>query len=279
MDRTGAFGEFRIEAPLGEGGSAEVYRARNAAGDVIALKILKGDLGKDERFRRRFAREVEAAMQVDHKRVVRTLDHGEVDGTLYLVQDFIDGPSLASAIETNPAGMPLDRVIRITDQAASGLGAIHDAGIVHRDVKPHNILLDEEDNAYIADFGLARDQKADRSVLTAHGQVLGSVLYMAPEQIRGEDLDRRADIYAMGCVVYECVTGRSPFGDRQGMQIMWGHLREERPDPAALRPGLGDEMVWAMDRALEKDPGKRPPTATAFAHMLSLAYSGSKGAP
>lgn len=278
MDRRGSFGEFEIGSPLGEGGSAEVYRARDGAGDEVALKLLKGDLGADERFRRRFSREVEAAMQVEHPRVVRTLGHGEVDGTLYLVQELIDGPSLAGAIATNPAGMQLERIVRITDQAAAGLDAIHEAGIVHRDVKPQNILLDADDNAYIADFGLARDQKADRSVLTAHGQMLGSVLYMAPEQIRGEELDRRADIYAMGCVVYECVTGRSPFGDRQGMQIMWGHLREERPDPQALRPGLSDEMVRAMDKALEKEPDQRPPTATAFARMLSLAVAGDGGA-
>ena len=264
------FGSYEILAPLGEGGSGRVYRARDSAGRVVALKLLKDDLNGSERFRKRFAREVEAAMKVDHDRVVRTLDYGEVEGTLYLVQDFIDGASLDAAIRAEEAGLPPRRAVRHAIQVAAGLDAVHDAGLVHRDIKPHNVLLDADDAAHIADFGIAKDS-VPRTALTSKGELLGSVHYMAPEQIRGDDIDRRADVYALGCLTYESLCGRAPFADRNGIQILWGHLREPPPDPATFRPDLPAEAGWAIGKALEKDPGARPPTATAFARMLQVA--------
>jgi serine/threonine-protein kinase len=268
-----SFGSYEIAALLGEGGSGHVYRARGPDGDTVALKLLKDDFAASERFRKRFAREAEAAMKVDHPRVVRTLDYGEVEGSLYLAQEFVDGPSLCETIQAEPEGLDIDRTIRLCLQVASGLDAVHNAGFVHRDVKPHNILLDRSDSAYVADFGLAKDQ-VPRTALTSKGEILGSANYMAPEQIRGEELDRRADVYSLGCVAFESLCGRAPFADRRGIQILWGHLREEPPDPKTLRPDLPGELGWAIGKALEKDPAARPPTATAFARMLQVARGG-----
>jgi serine/threonine-protein kinase len=264
------FGSYEIVAALGEGGSGHVYRARSPEGDEVALKLLKDELNGSERFRKRFAREVEAAMKVDHDRVVRTLDYGEVEGSLYLVQEYIEGASLAAAIRAEDSGLAPRRTVRHCIQVAAGLDAVHDAGLIHRDVKPHNILLDRDDTAHIADFGIAKDS-APRTALTSKGELLGSVHYMAPEQIRGDDLDRRADVYALGCMTYESLCGRAPFADRNGIQILWGHLRETPADPTSIRADLPDEAGWAIGKALEKEPSARPPTATAFARMLQVA--------
>ena len=268
------FGNYEILAPLGEGGSGRVYRARDSGGQVVALKLLKDDLNGSERFRKRFAREVEAAMKVDHVRVVRTLDYGEVKGNLYLVQEFVDGDSLDAAIRAAEGGLEPRRAVRHAIQVAAGLDAVHDAGLIHRDIKPHNVLLDGDDSAHIADFGIAKDS-APRTALTSKGELLGSVHYMAPEQIRGDEIDRRADVYALGCLTYESLCGKAPFADRNGIQILWGHLRETPPDPASIRSDLPAEAGWAIGKALEKEPSARPPTATAFARMLQVALGKS----
>ena len=255
------FGSYEIVALLGEGGSGHVYRAHDAEGQVVALKLLKDDFNGSERFRKRFAREAEAAMKVDHERVVRTLDYGEVDGSLYLVQDFIDGDSLDAAIRAEEGGLPPRRAVRHCIQVAAGLDAVHDAGLVHRDVKPHNVILDGDDTAHIADFGIAKDS-APRTALTSKGELLGSVHYMAPEQIRGDDLDRRADVYALGCMTYESLCGQAPFADRRGIQILWGHLRETPPDLGfdppgpPRRGGLGDRQGAGEGAGA---PGRRRP--------------------
>jgi serine/threonine-protein kinase len=154
-------------------------------------------------------------------------------------------------------------------EVAKGLGALHTEQLVHRDLKPANILLDESGRAYITDFGLAKDR--DASALTEPGQAVGSMDYMAPEQIRGEEVTGRTDVYALGCVMCECLRGTPPFADRQGMRILWAHLQEEPPDPAADRDDVPADVSWAILRALEKEPDKRPQTATAYAHMVRVA--------
>src|SRR4029079_1702232 len=147
--------------------------------------------------------------------------------------------------------------------------AVHAIGVYHRDVKPGNIMLDLEGNAYINDFGLAKQR--DASVLTKPGQAVGSIDYMAPEQIRGEEIGPPTDVYALGCVVVECLTGSPPFADRKGMQVLWAHLQDEPPDPAAARDDISEELSWAIRKALEKETGARPPTPLAYARMLKVA--------
>jgi serine/threonine-protein kinase len=266
-------GRWRLEELLGEGGMGRVYRGveTNGSGKEAAVKIVKAELARDDIFRRRFDREAKVAQRVNHPHVVPVIETGEQDGIPYLVQQFISGGSLEDRIKAEGT-MPLAETVRICTAVASGLDALHTEGLIHRDVKPANILLDEEGVPYIADFGLAKDR--DASILTKAGQALGSMDYMAPEQIRGEEVSAQSDVYALGCVMYECLAGKPPFADRQGMRILWAHLQEEPPDPLADRDDVPADVGWALRQALEKEPDERPPTATAYASMVRIAAGG-----
>jgi serine/threonine protein kinase len=264
-------GPYRVEELLGEGGMGFVYRAVDGGGRTVALKLVKGEIAKDSVFRRRFDREARTAARIGHPNVVPVLDTGEYEGIPYMAQQFIAGGSLEHRIKRD-GRLELGFALDVCTQVADGLDAMHAEGLFHRDVKPANILLDETDKAYITDFGLMKDR--DASVLTRAGQALGSMDYMAPEQIRGEEVGPQSDVYALGCVMVECLSGKPPFADRQGMRILWAHLQEEPPDPCAERSDIPADVSWAILRALEKDPEKRPPTATAYAHGVRLAALG-----
>ncbi len=266
-----AVGRWRLEDLLGEGGMGRVYRAVDAAGGEAAVKIVKAELARDDIFRRRFDREAKVAQRVDNPHVVRVIETGEQEGITYLVQMFISGGSLESWIKREGT-LPLPEAVRICTAVASGLDALHNEGLIHRDVKPANILLDDEGVPYIADFGLAKDR--DASILTKAGQALGSMDYMAPEQIRGEEVSAQSDVYALGCVMFECMSGKPPFADRQGMRILWAHLQEDPPDPLSERDDVPPDVGWALKQALEKEPEGRPPTATAYASMVRIAAGG-----
>jgi serine/threonine protein kinase len=263
-----AVGRWRLGDQLGEGGMGRVFRGTDADGNQAAVKIVKAELANDKVFRRRFDREAKVAQRVDHPHVVRVIETGEVDGLPYLAQAFIAGGSLEDRI-AREGRLPLADSVRICTAVATGLDALHTEGLIHRDVKPANILLDESGTPYIADFGLAKDR--DASVLTQAGQALGSMDYMSPEQIRGEEVSARSDVYALGCVLFECLAGKPPFADRQGMRILWAHLQDEPPDVHAERDDLPPDVSWALTRALQKEPEQRPPTATAYASMVRIA--------
>jgi serine/threonine protein kinase len=265
-------GPYRVEELLGEGGMGLVYRATTPTGETVALKLVKGEIAKDSVFRRRFDREARTAARIGHPNVVPVLDTGEHDGIPYMTQKFITGGSLEGRIKRD-GKLALPFALDVCTQVADGLDAMHATGLIHRDVKPGNILLDEAETAYITDFGLMKDREA--SVLTRPGQALGSMDYMAPEQIRGEEVTAQSDVYALGCVMCECLSGKPPFADRQGMRILWAHLQEAPPDPLAERPEVPADVSWAVLRALEKEPEKRPPTATAYAHMVRIAALGA----
>jgi serine/threonine-protein kinase len=259
-------GPYRIESELGVGGMGRVYKAHGPDGQVVALKMVKGDLAMDTVFRKRFEREARIATQVTHPHVVPVLDTGEHDGIPYLTQRFVGSGSLADRLERGPLDVPT--ALRICAETAAGLDALCSAGLVHRDVKPGNVLLDEHDTAYITDFGLAKDSQG--SVLTRPGQALGSLDYMAPEQIRGEEVAGSADVYALACVMTECLTGSPPFADRQGMRVLWAHLQDDPPDPSEkhdLPKALGAVIVQAM----QKEPEERPQTAGEFARLAKAA--------
>jgi serine/threonine protein kinase len=249
-----------------------VYRAVGPSGETVALKLVKGEIASDSVFRRRFEREARTAARVGHQNVVPVLETGEPKGNPWMAQQFIGGGSLEDRIRQH-GQLDLAFAVDVCTQVADGLDAMHAVGLIHRDVKPGNILLDERDKAYITDFGLMKDR--DASVLTRAGQALGSMDYMAPEQIRGDEVTAQTDVYALGCVVYECLVGRPPFADRQGMRILWAHLQDEPPDPRAARPELSGDVAWALLRALEKEPERRPETATAYAHMVRIAALGA----
>jgi serine/threonine-protein kinase len=165
--------------------------------------------------------------------------------------------------------------IQICTDVAAGLEALWEAGMVHRDIKPANILIDEGGQGYITDFGLAKDTQG--SLLTLPGQALGSMDYMAPEQIRGEEVNAASDIYALGCVMYESLVGKPPFAEAQGMRILWAHLQDPPPDPRSVRPDLSPALANTLLTALEKEAEKRPRSAGEYARMLAAAASDGAG--
>jgi serine/threonine protein kinase len=259
-------GGYRIESVLGVGGMGVVYRASAPDNTRVALKLIKQDFARDETFLRRFRREARIAQTVVNPHVVPVVDTGEHDGVPYLAAQFIEGGSLEDKLKRD-GRLDVPTMVRICSQVADGLEALCQAGMVHRDVKPGNILLDSVENAYITDFGLVKDHQG--TALTRPGQALGSMDYMAPEQIRGEQVTAATDTYALGCVMFECIEGRPPFADRGGMQVLWAHLRDEPPDPC--RDDIPPGLTQALKAALRKDPSERPSTSVEYARSLSRA--------
>ena len=261
-------GPYRVEAMLGVGGMGHVYRAVGPDGDQVAVKMVKRDIAADETFCRRFDREARIARQVSHPHLVPVLDAGEHDGIPYLVQRFVGNGSLADRLERE-GPRPLAEIVGVCQQVAGALDELHSRGLIHRDVKPANILLDESGVAYITDFGLAKDTQG--SLLTKPGQALGSLDYMAPEQVRGTEVSAASDVYALGCVTFECATGAPPFADRKGMRVLWAQLQDPPPDPREKRPELPEATAAVILRALEKEPSERPQSAGEFASELKAA--------
>ena len=257
-------GPYRVDGLLGVGGMGKVYSAVGPDGVRVALKVVKEDLARDETFRKRFAREARIAQTVHNSHVVEVLDTGTHEGLPYMAERLIDGQSLEEKLR-DEGRLDLRTAVHICAQVALGLQALWAAGMVHRDVKPGNILLDREGNAYVTDFGLAKDSQG--SVLTQPGQALGSMDYMAPEQIRGEAVTAETDLYSLGCVVFECLHGLPPFADRQGMRVLWAHLQDEPANP----DGVSEQVGAAVKSALQKSPQDRPRSGTEYARELSLA--------
>jgi serine/threonine-protein kinase len=261
-------GQYQVQSPLGEGGMARVYRAVGPDGEEVALKLVRAELALETMFRKRFAREVQTAIRIDHPHVMPVLDSGEHQGVPYMTQPLIRGGSLQDRIDAQ-GQLQLEVAVTLCLEVAKGLGALHEHGLIHRDLKPANVLLDEYGCAFVSDFGLAKDPQA--SLITRPGQAVGSLDYMAPEQIRAEQVTPSADVYSLGCVMFECLAGKPPFADRKGMQVLWAHLQDDPPDPCAGRDDLPKDLTWAVNRALEKDPASRPETATGYARMVQVA--------
>jgi serine/threonine-protein kinase len=244
-------GGYRTIAVLGEGASGVVYRATDGRREV-AVKVLRTpDV--------RFAREVKLARRIESRHLVPVLDVGDD----YLVMPLYER-TLAQAVP-----LTLAETIRVGAQVARGLDALHAARIVHRDVKPSNVLLDGNGDAALGDFGLARGD--DSTQLTHDGQLMGTPHYLAPELIEGGRATAASDVYAFGCVLYECLTGTPPFAGLREAEVGYAHLVEPPPDPRTLLPGLPADVAAALLTALSKEPPSRPTTATALARMLHLA--------
>jgi serine/threonine-protein kinase len=245
-----------------------VYRATGPDGTSVALKLVKSDLANDEVFRRRFDREARIAQQVHHEHVVPVLAQDEHEGVPYLAQRYIPGGNLADMIQEQ-GKLQIDTAVAVCEQVASGLDALHAEGLFHRDIKPPNILVDEAGTAYITDFGLAKDSQG--SLLTRPGQAVGSMDYMAPEQIRSEGITAATDVYALGCVMYECLAGAPPFADRQGMRVLWAHLQDNPADLSTRRVEVPADVTAAIMQALAKDPVERQQSAGELASQLRAA--------
>lgn len=269
---------YRIEEEIGRGGMGVVYRAYDLRlKRLVALKLIAPELARDERFHKRFARETELAMSLEHPNVVPIYDAGDVDGRLYLSMRLVAGSDLRKLLQTERALEPA-RTLTICRQVASALDAAHAKGLVHRDVKPSNVLLDEDEHVYLADFGLTR-RLDERGALRTDGRSLGTPAYFAPEQIEGTSVDGRADLYALGCVLFECVTGSPPFGGGSRLETAWAHLEEEPPSVQALVPELPEALDPVIRKALAKEPDDRFPTCTALIsateHALGLRKLGA----
>lgn len=265
MDGEARVGEYVLESELGRGALGAVYRGRSADGRLVAIKTFDPALAADDTFRARLAREARVARHVVDPHLVRVLEFGEADGTPFLVLEYLSGGSLAERLASGP--LTGNAMVRVVASVAAGLDALHRTGVVHRDVKPSNILFREDGSAALTDFGLAKGTAV--TVLTRQGQVLGTLDYLAPELLRGGEATPASDVYALGCVAFECLAGRPPFGDRSLFGVGTAHLQDDPPDPPAL-PELGRALLTA----LEKDPARRPPTATMYAHMLAAAARG-----
>jgi streptogramin lyase/predicted Ser/Thr protein kinase len=238
---------YEIEEVIGRGGMGVVYRARDRALDRnVALKLIAPEYSGFTGFRSRFLAESRLAASLEHPNVVPIYGAGDEDGHLYLAMRYIEGRDLKKLLRDGV--LERARAIAICGQIASALDAAHEQGLVHRDVKPSNILLDASDRAYLADFGLSR-LSSDPGKVPGIGTSLGTIDYVAPEQIRGDTVHGRADVYSLGCVLYECLTGNPPFSDRSDVALLYAHLEEKPPAP----PGL--EVVMA--KALAKDPAAR----------------------
>jgi YVTN family beta-propeller protein len=249
LDSGSTFAGYLIESVVGRGGMGVVYRATDLSLQrPVALKLVAPELAEDDLFRRRFLKEPRLAASLDHPNVVPIYEAGEHDGQLYLAMRFVDGSDLRSLVRRE-GGLGAERVLGILGQVASALDAAHRRGLVHRDVKPANVLVDEDGHAYLTDFGVTKQLGGDT---TETGQIVGTLDYVAPEQIRGEDVDARADGYALACVLYECFAGRPPFHRNTEAETLWAHMQEP-PPPVPGLPALDRVMA----KALAKDSGDR----------------------
>jgi Protein kinase domain len=254
---------YRIEELIGRGGMGVVYRAYDLRlKRPVAVKLIAPSLALDERFRERFERETELVMSLEHPNVVPIYDAGEVDGRVYLAMRLVDGTDLGSLLRTEGALQPA-RAITICMQIASALDAAHARGLVHRDVKPSNVLLDSSEHVYLADFGLSR-RLDDQAGGSGQDRSLGTPAYVAPEQLEGLAVDGRADVYSLGCLLYECLTGERVFPRDSRLAEAWAHLEEEPPRPSRTRPELPDKLDNVISRALAKQPEERYPTCGAL---------------
>jgi serine/threonine-protein kinase len=256
-------GPFQLERKLGEGAMGVVWLARRGE-ERVALKVLRAALAGNDVYVQRFLREARVAAEVRHRHLVPILEAGEADGTYFLASAYVDGGSLADRLAREGQLTAADAV-RAAGQLAAALDALHARGIVHRDVKPENVMLAAE-GAALTDFGLAKGDAY--TVLTRPGEIMGTLDYIAPELISGADASPASDVYALGCLVYECLTGAPPFAARGLFQVAVAHLEEEPRDPRDVRPDLPPDVSWAVLKALAKDPAERPRTATALANLL-----------
>jgi serine/threonine-protein kinase len=268
------FGDYRLGKLLGEGGMGVVFKASRADGTIVALKIMKRQLSKDRRYQQRFAQEARAARGVSNRHLVPVLDEGEVGGRNYLAMAFVDGRSLAEELAERKT-LDLDGLIRVTRALGEGLDGLHDQEIVHRDVKPSNVLMDRTGTVALTDFGLAKGRAW--TLLTKAGDVVGSVEYMAPERLQGEPATPASDVYSFACTVFECITGTPPFGGESAMRVAFAHMEEEPADPCALRPDLPKALGIAVLNGLEKEPGRRPSRAGEYAELIIAAAGGNRG--
>lgn len=274
---------YRIEREIGRGGMAVVYRARDLRLDrTVALKLLAPELARNDTFRRRFTHESRAAAAIDHPHIVPVFEAGETDGVLYIAMRYVSGSDLRHFLDRRGPLAP-EVALRIAAQVASALDAAHENGLVHRDVKPGNILIargtdsDHPEYAYLTDFGLTK-KSLSLTGFTTVGQFVGTLDYVAPEQISGKPVDARCDVYGFACVVHECLAGHPPFRRDDDMALLWAHQYDEPPPLTEARPDLDPHVDAVFAKALAKNPDDRHDSCLAFVTALRAATTGGPAA-
>ncbi|WP_182904542.1 serine/threonine-protein kinase [Microbispora sp. H13382] len=271
-------GDYTIEAVVGRGGMATVYRARDQRlGRAVALKVLAPQLAHDDRFRDRFVRESRMVASIDHPNIIPVYEAGERDELLFIAMRYVEGSDMRKLVQSE-GPLPVGRANPLFAQIASALDSAHAHGLVHRDVKPANILVTQSDHVYLTDFGLTKSSAAEAG-LTSHGHFMGTPRYVAPEQIRGLPVDGRSDLYAFACVVYEALAGQPPFQRDTELALLYAHVSHDPPPLTPYRPDLPHAANAVITRALAKAPAERFPTCQAFVSALRDAISGGAGDP
>ncbi|GAA3506215.1 hypothetical protein GCM10019016_133300 [Streptomyces prasinosporus] len=273
---------YRLEGEIGRGGMAVVHRARDLRLDrTVALKLLAPELARNDIFRRRFIHESRTAAAIDHPHIVPVYEAGETDGVLYIAMRYVDGGDLRHLLDRE-GPLPLPTALRVAAQVASALDAAHEHGLVHRDVKPGNILVsrgtdpDHPEHVYLTDFGLTK-KSLSLTGFTTVGQFVGTLDYVAPEQISGRPVDARCDVYGLACVVHEILTGYPPFRRDDDMALLWAHQYDTPPRLTAARPDLPPRADAVLAGALAKDPDDRHASCREFVAALRTATAGGGG--
>ena len=264
-------GRYRLDAQIGAGGMSTVYRAFDTTLERrVAIKLMHREIASDSDQLERFRREARAVAQLSHPHIVGVIDAGEDEGRPYIVFEFVEGETLKDRIR-RMGRLPVDEAIAYAIEIARALGAAHARGIVHRDVKPQNVLIDQQGSAKVTDFGIAR--VVDDTGLTAEGRVLGTTDYVSPEQALGQDVNGQSDIYSLGVVLYEMLTGDVPFHGENQVSVAMKHVREDLPDVQKRRPEVAAGLGVILDRMTCKDLKKRYPDAIDLQADLEEALS------
>jgi serine/threonine protein kinase len=269
-------GDFEILAIAGAGGMGVVYKARQKSLDRdVAVKVIRDEIASEPEYRDRFLREAKLAASVDHPHIVTVYDVGDRDGRLYLVMQWVDGTDLRQLLDSSGRLTP-KRAIAIGGQLAGALDALHGvSGLVHRDVKPANVLVREvagEDHAYLTDFGIAKPPDALES-LTRTGSTIGTTGYLSPEQIQGKEAGPRSDLYSLGCLVFEMLTGKTAFTGENELAVRWAHASNQRPLVSQVEPALGHRYDDFFQTALAIDPEQRYGSGRDFVEALAAAQA------
>jgi hypothetical protein len=268
------FGPYRIERPIARGGMGEVLRACDTRLDrIVALKVLPPHLAADQEYRERFRREAHAAARLREPHIVPIHAFGEIDGRLYLDMQLVEGEDLAARLNTRGPMTPAEAV-DVVGQIAQALTAAHAEGVIHRDVKPSNILLNRNGFAYLVDFGIARSRESATG-LTGAGAAIGTLDYMAPERFTGARPDQRVDVYALACVLHQCLTATKPFTATTAASLLNAHLNQAPPRPSLLRPDVPGALDGVVARGMAKSPDDRYATAEALAAGARAALGSS----
>ncbi|HYH27307.1 MAG TPA: Stk1 family PASTA domain-containing Ser/Thr kinase [Actinomycetota bacterium] len=265
-------GRYEIGAAVGQGGMAKVFRATDdVLGRTVAVKVLAPEFARDEQFVERFRREAQAAAALNHPNIVSVFDTGSENGVHYIVMEYLEGRTLRDVLRDEGPLHP-DRAAEVAESIAKALGSAHQQNLVHRDVKPGNIMLTPSGDVKVMDFGIARATTGE--ALTQTATVLGTASYFSPEQAKGEPVDQRSDIYSVGCVLYELVTGRAPFTGDSPVAIVYKHVREEPVLPSAINPDVPAALEAVIMKALAKNPANRYQSASEMAADLARVRQG-----